>query len=94
MVAWARVVAMEVVQISQGPHLLSRLRQQDFLMDRCRMEGRKGEESMMSLRFSASMSRMVELQYTEIEEIALEQIPKRRSRISFWPYYFKCLLDI
>lgn len=63
-------------------------------MDRYRMEGRTGKESMMSLRFAASMSRMVELQYTEIKEIALEPIPKKRSRISFWTYYFKCLFDI
>lgn len=40
-------------------------------MDRYRMEGRTGKESMMRLRFAASMSRMVELQYTEIKEIAV-----------------------
>lgn len=88
MFAWASVVAVEAVYIDQSPCLLSRLRQQDFLMNRCRMERRK-EESKMNLRLSAPMSRMMELQCTEIQEIVLEQIPERGSGISFLAIAFQ-----
>lgn len=94
MMVWARVVAVEVVQSDQSPYLLYRLRQQDFLMHRCRAKRKKGEESGMSLRFLTSMTRMRKLQYTEIEQMVLEQISEKRFGISLWPYYFKCILEM